>query len=304
MFLKRFKFALHFSFLVALWKFSESKKDHIEDSNFNASRFRHKHFGAAKFSQTLFDLSENSTTYAKGLNKAYAQENEDIWLYENFFYGMVNGVIIESGALDGHKYSTSSLFEEFANWTAIHIEPDPNSFRGLIQYRPNAINIHSALCTEPKSYHFVTNGAAAVHGILEFMTDEFLYYHHRKIFKNEDRIAQLPIIPCIPLKYYVRQLHIRHVDLWVLDVEGAEEVALQGTDFTSVHFSVIMMECEEWVDKGRNKRKMDILEKHGYECRLILRNCVCKNKRFKPSSRAIKTELKLYNGSTYINEGW
>lgn len=50
-----------------------------------------------------------------------AQDQEDIWLYENWFYGMKNGVIMESGALNGILFSTSFMFEKYANWTAIHV---------------------------------------------------------------------------------------------------------------------------------------------------------------------------------------
>lgn len=50
-----------------------------------------------------------------------AQDQEDVWLYENWFYGMENGVILESGALNGILFSNSYMFEQFANWTAIHV---------------------------------------------------------------------------------------------------------------------------------------------------------------------------------------
>jgi hypothetical protein len=55
------------------------------------------------------------------INISKAQDQEDIWLYENWFYGMTNGVILESGALNGLLFSTSYMFEKFANWTAIHV---------------------------------------------------------------------------------------------------------------------------------------------------------------------------------------
>ncbi|RYH29803.1 hypothetical protein EON65_07265 [archaeon] len=55
------------------------------------------------------------------LDVTRAQDQEDVWLYENWFYGMKNGVIMESGALDGVLYSNSLMFESFANWTAIHV---------------------------------------------------------------------------------------------------------------------------------------------------------------------------------------
>jgi hypothetical protein len=50
-----------------------------------------------------------------------AQDQEDVWLYENWFYGIKNGIILESGALDGLLFSNSYMFETFANWTAIHV---------------------------------------------------------------------------------------------------------------------------------------------------------------------------------------
>ena len=38
-----------------------------------------------------------------------------------FYYYFVDGVIMESGALDGKLLSISYMFEMFANWTAIHV---------------------------------------------------------------------------------------------------------------------------------------------------------------------------------------
>ena len=52
---------------------------------------------------------------------SWSQHDEDMWLLENWFYGMKGGVIIESGALDGILFSNSNLFESFMNWTAILI---------------------------------------------------------------------------------------------------------------------------------------------------------------------------------------
>lgn len=52
---------------------------------------------------------------------AWAQFGEDMWLVEKYFYGMKNGVVIESGALDGVLYSNSNVFESYLNWTAILI---------------------------------------------------------------------------------------------------------------------------------------------------------------------------------------
>jgi hypothetical protein len=51
----------------------------------------------------------------------HAQDFEDVFLYENWFYGMSGGTILESGAYDGVRFSTSLMFAQFANWSSIHV---------------------------------------------------------------------------------------------------------------------------------------------------------------------------------------
>lgn len=62
-----------------------------------------------------FTEKDDYTAFSK------AQDQEDVWLYENWWYGYTNGVILESGALNGDDYSTSFLFEKFASWNAINV---------------------------------------------------------------------------------------------------------------------------------------------------------------------------------------
>jgi hypothetical protein len=71
-----------------------------------------------EISTDLIVHSNNGKPYA---DIARAQDQEDVWLYENWFYGMKDGVIMESGALNGILFSTSFMFEKYANWTAIHV---------------------------------------------------------------------------------------------------------------------------------------------------------------------------------------
>ena len=72
----------------------------------------------ATFDPELVKESENGKPY---VDIARAQDQEDVWLYENYFYGMKDGIIMESGALNGILFSTSFMFEHFANWTSIHV---------------------------------------------------------------------------------------------------------------------------------------------------------------------------------------
>jgi hypothetical protein len=88
----------------------------------------------------------------------YAQDGEDRWIYEHYFYGMTKGIIVESGAFDGKSHSTTHMFEKYLNWTSIHIEANPKVFELLLHHRKNSINIQAALCSEHTLLHFIQRG--------------------------------------------------------------------------------------------------------------------------------------------------
>ena len=113
-------------------------------------------------------------------------------------------------------------------------------------------------------------------GFVELMPPAFLNSWHPKISSGEVKIADLPAVQCVTAKSLMRELHLRHIDIWILDVEGAEESVLRGTDFSKVRINAIAMECDEH-DTTKNKRKTDIIEANGFECILVQRNCMCRN---------------------------
>lgn len=257
----------------------------------------------AKFNQNIFAKSEVLKSW-NDLSKA--QDQEDVWLYENWFYGLEKGIIMESGALDGMLFSTSYMYETFANWTAIHVEADPENYSKLRNNRPNAININAALCSESRPLHYSSEGVVPVRGFIEFMTESFIKKWHGRVYNNKTRIEDLPTVHCLPVQKLLQELHITHVDIWILDVEGAEESVLKGTDFEAVRFNAVAMECDEH-DVTKNSRKTSILEAHGFKCSLVERNCMCRHKDFRPSSRKTKSLLRKYDGNkwskTYVNKG-
>eukprot|EP01041_Mallomonas_annulata_P003099 gene3099-6084_t len=201
--------------------------------NNNELGARGGHSSQLKFQQTLYNYSEHNMDYTTK-SMSFAQDQEDIWLYENFFYGMTNGLILESGALDGIIFSTSYFFEKFANWIAIHVEADIDNFQNLNKNRKKSININAALCNSSKPLHFANGrkknpimASPAIRGIIEFMDKEFIERWHADIYENRTTLEELPIVMCTTVKNILNQLHVEHVDLWILDVEGAEESALK-----------------------------------------------------------------------------
>jgi hypothetical protein len=116
----------------------------------------------ARYSKELVKSSESERLWSES---SQGQDQEDVWLYENWFYGMEKGVIMESGALNGILFSNSIMFEQFANWTSINVEADPENYSNLKVNRQRAINVNGALCSEPRLLHYSSLGVVPVRGI-------------------------------------------------------------------------------------------------------------------------------------------
>ena len=93
--------------------------------------------------------------------------------------------------------------------------------------RPLAINVNGALCSESKPLHYSSEGVIPVRGFVEFMTQSFIKKWHGKLYNNITKIEYLPTVQCIPVKNLLKELHVTHIDIWILDVEGAEESVLK-----------------------------------------------------------------------------
>lgn len=158
--------------------------------------------------------------------------------------------------------------------------------------------MHGALCSEPRLLHYSSLGVVPVRGFVEFMTPSFMKKWHGKIYNNRTRIEDLPTVQCLPVKLLLKELNVRHVDIWILDLEGAEESALIGTDFSAVHFNAVAMECDDH-DISKNKRKTDILEANGFKCTLVERNCMCKHKDYVASAASEKSLLRKWDGNKW-----
>lgn len=148
------------------------------------------------------------------------------------------------------------------------IEADPKNFHGLKQNRINSINVHAALCSDPKILHFTQESNNAINGFIEFMSPGFLQMWHPKLFANPELINSLPTILCLPVKSLLRQLNVQHIDVWMLDVEGAELDVLKGVNWNEASISTIVMECDG-KDGDKDRMKTEILQNHDYTCKKV-----------------------------------
>lgn len=210
-----------------------------------SSDFCRKHF-----------ISPEKLDRFKALAKAQTQEDLHALSAYSVVSHKLGGTILESGALDGLRFSTSYAFAEALGWTAIHVEAAPNNYAALQKNRParpaNAaagkgatININAALCKERQTVHFVDN--RAVGGIWEFMSTPF----KQKWYPEELASNRMPDggrtseLECGPLHELLESRGVKphsFIDIWVLDVEGAELEVLQGLDFSRLSFGMIILE--------------------------------------------------------------
>jgi FkbM family methyltransferase len=183
-----------------------------------------------------------------------SQSNEDKAIVEQLYGGQpkCGGTIVEIGALDGVRYSNSWYFEQALQWKALLIEANPRNFKALQINRPNALNVHSAMCTS-ESIDFI--GSGAVGGMVNTMSEK-----HKNGWVNPKEKSVS--VPCQTFKPLFSKHGIHHVDIFILDVEGGEFEVLKTMDW-SVTVGVWVVE----LDKGDPQKDHDVreeLRKHGY----------------------------------------
>lgn len=138
----------------------------------------------------------------------------------------------------------------------------------MIRKRENSININAALCSETKLLHYTTEGGGQIQGFIEFMSPLFLKQYHPLLYKNATKLQNLPTVPCVQLSRLVNQLNIFHIDIWILDVEGAELSVLQGTNFNLVDIDTVVVECDG-SNSTKDNEKREILKNNRYICEQV-----------------------------------
>jgi hypothetical protein len=77
---------------------------------------------------------------------------------------------------------------------------------------------------------------------------------------GEDRV----VVPCIPLQLIIDATELLDIDLFSLDVEGAEKLVLETVDLRKTNIRLIMVELNRW-DEAKEQWVRDHLKSHGFE---------------------------------------
>jgi len=190
--------------------------------------------------------------------KYHSQSREDEALFLNYFNRPIicGGVYVEIGALDGLLFSNTKFFEDNLNWTGVLIEAQSDNVKKLKKNRSGKRNliIPKAVCPEGQS-HVNFSGAKAVGGVPDLMPEG----HVKTFFKG---VLPKPIqVPCRPIGKMLQEAGVKAIDIFIVDVEGAELMVLETMDWT-IPIKVLVVE----MGRGdRDEKLIDLLSSKGYK---------------------------------------
>ena len=196
-------------------------------------------------------------------------DGEAVDAISQFFWGMTNGVVLEMGAINGN-WSSESLPLVGLGWKRVLIEGSPQ-FREDLRRWKDSYAYNAAICERECTVHYAVNSNYFVSGIIEFMPSDYIkkwYKGNYKLgleaggvfnvskvdwgqVKSKRKRVTLHKLQCIPMYDILSHSQLSHINLMILDVEGAELMVLKSIDFTIVRFDVIVIE---------NNREIELLD--------------------------------------------
>ena len=186
---------------------------------------------------------------------ARSQGGEELALYEQFFKGTRNGSFVEMGALDGLHFSNTAAFERVLGWRGVLIEANPTVCPALWANRPLATCLCTAVSGDYSGIQMEKGTNTATFGEVAQMDERFKSETHRYV----GRFKQYTV-PSAPLGHLLRMVGVSQIDLFSLDVEGAEYKVLQTFDWTIP----VRVWCIEVKSSNRSEQIGALMRGHGY----------------------------------------
>jgi FkbM family methyltransferase len=145
-------------------------------------------------------------------------------------------------------------YEKELNWKRILIEGDPVYRNAMLINSPLALSVNAAMCIESAAVHY--SPKAGTGGIIEYMSSDFLKMFHSNLYNSctppgnltsldySTASYLLKEVECMPLSKVLNAAHVKHVNYFILDVEGAELTVLKSINYKLVQFDVLCIETE------------------------------------------------------------
>jgi FkbM family methyltransferase len=168
-----------------------------------------------------------------------------------------NGFFIEVGAYDGVSLSNSLFFELSRGWTGLLIEANPRAYRELLQKDRHAWTTGACISL---SDHVELGVDFLAHGMVGgYQVDRFKDGGQLKRQAETNPYVYSVKANCFPLGVMLDAIGVNKVDMFSLDVEGAELAVLKTIDFDRFEISLIVVE-----ENGNRKALVDFMMSKGY----------------------------------------
>jgi FkbM family methyltransferase len=172
-----------------------------------------------------------------------AQNKEDLVLIR-YFDGKHNGVFVDVGAHDGVQFSNTYLLEKHYGWSGVCIEPNPDSFKKLVENRPRSECVQMAVVNHygGSAKLRIPNGTAVLgstnpvrSGIAQILQipDEYVSY--------DDHVAMA--LPLMDILDECFQTIAFRYDLLSVDTEWTELEVLKSAHLSKYSPEVIVVEA-------------------------------------------------------------
>ena len=256
----------------------------------------------------------NSTFYESIGYLGRSTDGEIRDVVEHFFWGMNNGLAMEIGSRDGtiKQASMTRGLEDLFGWKRILVEGDPTLRDNLRRLSPHAFTVSASICQQEGVYHYGMKGLMS--GIIELMDIKFLEIFYKELLDTTSprgnwssanwdiygRKHQMPTISCVPLRTILYAARARHINFFILDVEGAEYDVLLSLDWDYTVFDVLCVETEAKVrPEGYTQMVTSFLAARGYEAVVLDlgRNSWYKHSNYTASSKPGLNVTKCWNGA-------
>lgn len=197
----------------------------------------------------------------------YANDKIDATLHDELFCDICTAperIYFEAGGLNGVLASNTKMLEEVLNFRGMIVEGHPRNALALWANRGRSgrnIIINEAFCKTAGSVPFNGHHGQGTAGVVETMDPSYL-----KHFGG--RMAARYTAPCRPLGEMLkppgeRAGHFDHIDVFSLDVEGAELTALGSMDW-SIPVRLFVIETSMVSNPVREDAIRQILASNGY----------------------------------------
>jgi FkbM family methyltransferase len=181
-----------------------------------------------------------------GLQKSYAQFEQDLWIALVIAPGKRDGFYVDVGSADGEHISNTKLLDEM-NWKGICIDPFPTN----MQRRTCQVFSQPVFRESGKTVSFRTAGEMG--GIAEDLG---------KYKDATSRVKTVELVTATLDEILVKGHAPKHIDYMSIDIEGAEYDALLGLSLDQYQIGAFTIEHNFEGEKRENIRKL--LTEKGY----------------------------------------